>query len=80
MKQLKEELRKKMAKHAVFKSNLLKDINTLISEYKITSKYQKKVLECILDCLIVTISDLAKMLNLTYSQVYSSAKALERRA
>ena len=42
-------VKKKIAKHAVFNSNLLKDINTLISEHKISSKYQKQVLECVLD-------------------------------
>ena len=48
MKELKEELRKN-CKTCGFNSNLLKDINTLISEHKISSKYQKQVLEYVLD-------------------------------
>lgn len=70
---------KKMAKHAVLKSDILAGVNTLIGEYRITSKYQKQILDCVLNYRVITISDLAEILNLTYSQAYSSVRALEKK-
>jgi len=69
----------KLVKHAVLYPDIDGDINELVKIHKITSKYQKKVLKCIMKYKVLTLSDLAKILDFTYSQVYSSAEALKRR-
>ncbi|MDI3540609.1 MAG: hypothetical protein PWP66_147 [Thermosediminibacterales bacterium] len=79
-KQEKTGVKRKLVKSAtlLYDSSVM-DFGTICDEYGIKSSIQKKILKEILNRKEISLVELSTILGISYSGVYSSAKALEKR-